>query len=332
MSTEKRPGPPGSLLMPGHPRPTFSAVRDLGVVVAAVWLAAFVIHEFQIPEALETWNRTHEQWAIDEVTLVSLCAVAGLGVFSWRRWQESLQIIARHQATLQRLHTTEIEVASKDQLIRTVSHELRTPLTAILGYAELLEETQDRSLEREEMISTIIRQGRDLSDIVADLLTRAQSEAKTLSVVAVPVQFVANVNQVLESWNAEERQRVTLIGTAAAVGDPARVRQIVRNLLSNAFRYGSGAIEVAVGADPDTSWLTVSDEGAGIPEEERERVFLPYHRVAGDARAPGGLGLGLAISRELARLMGGDLTYRRGRGRSVFELTLPVKAESSVAA
>ena len=319
--------------MPGHPRPTLSAVRDLGAVVAAVWLAAFVIHRFQIPEALEMWNRTHEQWAIDEVTLVSLCAVAGLGVFSWRRWQESLRTIARHQATLQRLHTTEIEVASKDQLIRTVSHELRTPLTAILGYAELLGETQDRSPEREEMISTILRQGRDLSDIVEDLLTRAQSVAKTLSVVTVPVQLVANVNQVLESWNPEERLRVTFAGIpTAAVGDPARVRQIVRNLLSNAFRYGGGAIEVAVGSGPDAVWLTVSDEGGGIPEHERERVFLPYHRVAGGPRAPGGLGLGLAISRELARLMGGELTYRRVQNRSVFELVLPVKKDSAAAA
>ncbi len=332
MSTETRRGRPGSLLTPGHPRPSLSAVRDLAVVVAAVWLAAFVIHEFQIPEALETWNQGHEQWAIDEVTLVSLCAVAGLGVFSWRRWQESLRTIARHQATLQRLRTTEIEVASKDQLIRTVSHELRTPLTAILGYAELLEETQDRSPEREEMISTIVRQGRDLSEIVEDLLTRAQSEAKTLSVVAVPVQLAANVNQVLESWNVEERSRVILAGSAAAVGDPARVRQIVRNLLSNAFRYGGGRIDVAIGNGPGIAWLTVSDEGAGIPEEERERVFLPYYRVTGGQRAPGGLGLGLAISRELARLMGGDLTYRRVRNRSVFELTLPVEVESPAAA
>ncbi len=332
MSTETRPGQPGSLLMQGHPRPSLSAVCDLALVVAGVWLAAYVIHKFQIPEALDTWNRAHEQWAIDEVTLISLCAVGGLGVFSWRRWQESLRTIARHQATLQRLHTTEIEVASKDQLIRTVSHELRTPLTAILGYAELLGETQDRPSDREEMISTILRQGRDLSDIVEDLLTRAQSEAKTLSVVAVPVQLVANVNQVLESWNSEERKRVSLAGVpASAVGDPARVRQIVRNLISNAFRYGGGAIEVAVGSGPDTAWLTVSDEGVGIPEDERERVFLPYHRGADGNRTPGGLGLGLAISRELARLMGGDLNYRRVRNRSVFELVLPTRAAEKAA-
>ncbi|MBI5156477.1 MAG: HAMP domain-containing histidine kinase [Acidimicrobiia bacterium] len=327
MSTEVHRGS-GSLLTPGHPQPTISAARDLAVVTVAVWLAAFVIHHFRIPEALDAWNRAHEQWAIDEVTLVSLCAVAGLGVFSWRRWQESLRTIARHQATLQRLRTTESEIASKDQLIRTVSHELRTPLTAILGYAELLGESRDRSVDRDEMITTILRQGRDLSDIVEDLLTRAQSEAKTLKVVAVPVNLVANVNQVLESWNSAERARVTVSGSpAGAVGDPARVRQIVRNLLTNALRYGAGAIEVATGVRASGAWLAVSDEGPGIPAEEAERVFEPYHRVGVAPTAPGSIGLGLAISRELARLMGGDLTYRRVRGRTVFELGLPVNPE-----
>ena len=326
MSTEASPGRTGSLLTPGHPRPTISAARDLAVVTVIVWLAAFVIHRFRIPEALEAWNRAHEQWAIHEVTLVSLIAVAGLGVFSWRRWQESMRTIARHQATLQRLRTTEGEIASKDQLIRTVSHELRTPLTAILGYAELLGESRDRSPERDEMVATILRQGRDLSDIVEDLLTRAQSEAKTLSVVAVPVDIVANINQVLESWKSEERFQVAVSGEPVrAVGDPARVRQIVRNLLTNALRYGAGPIEVVTGSRGSVAWLMVGDQGAGVPEDEVERIFLPYQRVGTGPAAPGSIGLGLAISRELARLMGGELTYRRAKGRTVFELSLPLR-------
>lgn len=329
MSTEASPRRAGSLLTPGHPRPTISAARDLAIITAIVWLAAFVIHRFRIPEALETWNRAHEQWAIHEVTLVSLFAVAGLGVFSWRRWQESMRTIARHQATLQRLRTTESEIASKDQLIRTVSHELRTPLTAILGYAELLGEARDRTPERDDMVATILRQGRDLSDIVEDLLTRAQSEAKTLSVVAVPVDLVANVNQVLESWNADERTRVAVTGVpVGAIGDPARVRQIVRNLLTNALRYGAGPIEVAIGSRGTEACLSVSDQGAGIPVDEVDRIFLPYQRVAAGPAAPGSIGLGLAISRELARLMGGELAYRRAKGRTVFELSLPLRKRS----
>lgn len=308
----------------GHPRPSLRALGDLALVAVVVWLAAVAIHAFDIPAALEAWNRSHEQWAIDEVTLVSLVAVGGLGVFSWRRWQESLRALARHQATLQRLHTSESEIAAKDQLIRTVSHELRTPLTAILGYAEMLRDPDSRGGEREAMIGTILRQGRDLSDIVEDLLTRAQSEARTLRVVAVPVSLVANVNQVLEGWNPDERPRIVAAGTpASAVGDPARVRQVLRNLLTNAFRYGAGTVVITTGVTGAHAWVTVSDGGRGIPVGEEDRVFEPYHRAGGAPGVVGSLGLGLAISRELARLMGGDLTYRRDGGRTVFELRLP---------
>jgi signal transduction histidine kinase len=322
MSTEVSPGRPGSLLGSGHPRPTRSAARDLTVVAIGVWIAAFVIHRFDIPEALGVWNRSHPEWAIDEVTLIALCAVAGLGVFSWRRWLESMRTVSRHEATLQRLRTTEQEVASKDQLIRTVSHELRTPLSAILGYAQMLGVAEEQSPERDEMIATILRQGRDLSDIVEDLLTRAQSEARTLRVVSVPVNLVANVNQVLEAWHPEDRDRLRVTGSpASAVGDPARVRQILRNLLSNAIRYGAGTVEIATGVEGDRAYLRVADEGAGVPEADAERIFLPYQR-AGFA-VPGSIGLGLAISRELAHLMGGDLVYRRVDRRTVFELNLP---------
>lgn len=312
---------PRPLLMSDHPRPTQAAVRDLAVVVLMVWLAAFVVHRFQLPEALDTWNQANQAWAIDEVTMVSLCAVAGLGVFSWRRWQESLRTIARHEATLERLRSTESEVASKDRLIRSVSHELRTPLTAMLGYAELLGE-QSGVAERGEMVATIIRQGRDLSDIVEDLITRAQSEAKLIRVAEVPVRLVANAAQVLETWTPEERRLISVSGEApVAVGDPARVRQIIRNLLTNALRYGAGPIVVEAGGESGRSWLRVIDHGLGVPDADRETIFEPYRGVE-ESRAPGSLGLGLAISRELARLMGGDLVYRREGSRTVFELSL----------
>jgi two-component system sensor histidine kinase MtrB len=300
-------------------------VRDLAVLVVAVWAAVITIHTLDVPGALEEWSRTHEQWAIDEVTLVSLFVAAGLGVFSWRRWRESLVTIARHQATLERLRTTEGEIAAKDQLLRSVSHELRTPLTAILGYAELMGEEESIDVaEREEMIETIIRQGRDLADIVEDLLTRARTESRTLQVARVSVDLSAQVAQVLEGWNPEELQRIHFVasGPVRAGGDPARVRQIIRNLVSNAVRYGTDRIVIDAGVWDEAAWLTVSDDGPGIPPGERERIFDPYYRASHSRAVPGGVGLGLSISRQLARLMGGDLIYRREGDRSVFELSL----------
>jgi len=108
------------------------------------------------------------------------------------------------------------------------------------------------------------------------------------------------------------------------LGDPARVRQIVRNLISNADGHGGPTIGVSVSAVGETARLTVWDDGPGVPPDEVETIFDPYHRVDPDGSVPGGVGLGLSISRQLARLMGGDLRHRRRSGRTVFELTLPI--------
>jgi two-component system OmpR family sensor kinase len=179
------------------------------------------------------------------------------------------------------------------------------------------------------MVGTIVRQGRDLADIVEDLLTRAQSESNTLQVAAVPVDLAAQVAQVLEGWSPGDRSRIAFSspGPVRAVGDPARVRQVVRNLISNALRYGRDRVAVEAGIEGETAWVTVTDDGPGVPPEERERIFDPYHRAADARRVAGGIGLGLAISRHLAVLMGGSLTCRRDEGGTVFELTIPTRAD-----
>jgi signal transduction histidine kinase len=118
-----------------------------------------------------------------------------------------------------------------------------------------------------------------------------------------------------------------LIGDSVrAVGDPERVRQIVRNLISNALRYGGDTIRVEVLSADSNSRVLVCDNGTPIAEEDRERIFQPYQRAHDAPGLPDSLGLGLAISRQLAQLMGGDLTYRHHNGESVFELALPPNA------
>jgi signal transduction histidine kinase len=313
------------VLASSHPRPTRSAIIDLVVVTAVVWGSVLLTRNLGLPEVLDTWNENHQQWAIDEVTLISLFTALALGAFSWRRWRESQRIVARHVATLERLRTTELEIASKDQLIRSVSHELRTPLTAILGYAELLGEEPGESSDRASMVATIIRQGRDLTHIVEDLMTRAQSEAQTLQVAAVPIHLTAQAHQVLETWDPDGVAEVRLLTEVPvrAVGDPARVRQVLRNLVSNALNYGGAQVEIEVGVGESTAWITVSDDGDGVGPGEEEWIFDPYRRAGTSRREPAGLGLGLSISRRLAHMMGGDLVYRREGGRTVFELSLP---------
>jgi signal transduction histidine kinase len=206
-----------------------------------------------------------------------------------------------------------------------VSHELRTPLTALLGYAELLRDPKMVDVDRTEAVSTIVDQGQDLANIVDDLLTRAQAEAETLKLASVTLSFGAQVAQVVEGWGTatSAKFRVYADRGVKALGDPSRVRQIVRNLVSNAIRYGDGMVEIATRVTDESSHVLVANPGPPIPEEERERIFEPYHRVNPDAAQPAGLGLGLAISRQLARMMGGDITYHHHEGMSVFNLSLP---------
>ncbi|MDP3984745.1 MAG: GAF domain-containing protein, partial [Acidimicrobiia bacterium] len=164
---------------------------------------------------------------------------------------------------------------SKDDLIASISHELRTPLTAVVGFAQVLEDEESglSAPERAEMIRSIIEEGLDLTNIVEDLLTAAKAEAGTLTVVHVPVDLRAQAAQVIEALSQEEARQVEVSGTEGrATGDPGRVRQILRNLISNALRYGGDRIRVDV-VENDACRVQVTDNGIGGPVEERERIF-----------------------------------------------------------
>jgi PAS domain S-box-containing protein len=216
---------------------------------------------------------------------------------------------------------------SKDDLIASVSHEIRTPLTAILGFGELLrDEPGDLSeAESAEMLEALLAQTADVADIVEDLLVSAKADIGKLHVVQVPVDLLAQASQVLETWGREVVARIHVSGPSVhCLADPARVRQIIRNIISNALRYGGDNVRIAVGCRHATGYISVVDDGPGVPEEDSERIFKKYQR--GD-QLPGlthALGLGLALSRHLARLMDGDVTYRRDEDESLFELTLPL--------
>ncbi|MDH3259536.1 MAG: GAF domain-containing protein [Acidimicrobiia bacterium] len=215
---------------------------------------------------------------------------------------------------------------SKDEFVATIAHELRTPLTAVVGFAQVLRDggSDLPSEERAEMIRMIADEGVDLTNIVDDLLVAAKAEAGTLTVSRVPVDLRAQAAQVLEGWGADAAGRIEFIGPSVhTVGDPVRVRQILRNLVSNAFRYGGERIRVSVSSDHSTGRVAVADNGTGVSTEDQETIFEPYRRAHNAPGLTASMGLGLTISRQLARLMDGDLTYFREAGDSIFALTLP---------
>jgi two-component system sensor histidine kinase ChiS len=109
------------------------------------------------------------------------------------------------------------------------------------------------------------------------------------------------------------------------MADPRRVRQILRNLLTNAQRYGGPRRRVITGSLLDRVWLEVRDNGTGIPGEEASSIFEPY--VTGNSGVTGSVGLGLAVARQLAELMSGSLEYERSAGETVFRLLLPMAGD-----
>lgn len=217
-------------------------------------------------------------------------------------------------------------LASKDDLIAAVSHELRTPLTALMGFAQLLHDESSSLLEQEraEMIEAIVTESVGMTNIVEDLVVAARAENDALSVAQVAVDLGAQAAQVLTAWHGRDVRQVEVVGhSVCGLGDPARVRQILRNVISNALRYGGERIVIRIGGDTRIARIGVGDNGAALPPDDEERIFLPYQRAHETVGVTPSMGFGLNISRRLARLMEGDLTYRRDGDENLFELTLP---------
>lgn len=225
-------------------------------------------------------------------------------------------------------------VRAKDEFVASVSHELRTPLTAVVGAASLLHsETDLADSDREELTALLAAQSTEVAHIVEDLLVAARADIGRVAVAARQFDLPVLVGAVVGALPGPDRDAVTLdIQALEAWGDPTRVRQVLRNLLTNAFRYGGGKVAVRASVVSGEVRVDVCDDGPGIPEHLREKVFEPYERAHDIATQPASVGLGLTISRQLARLMGGDIVYSYEGGVSTFTFTLPAKAPADTPA
>jgi signal transduction histidine kinase len=216
-------------------------------------------------------------------------------------------------------------VRDRSTFLAAVSNELHTPLAAVVGYANLLSNT-DAALDddtRSAMVRHMTDQAWDLAGIVEDLLTVAHAELGELHIAKVRVDVRANVAQVLESMG-HRGTGVTVIGTADVygTGDPARYRQVIRNLLSNALRHGREPVIVEVTQDVGEALLLVRDAGDGLSEELAQ--LITEQSTSRYSSSPGSLGLGLWICHELTQLMGGGFSYDKINGETVFKAAIPM--------
>lgn len=215
-------------------------------------------------------------------------------------------------------------VASKDEFVASVSHELRTPLTAVVGLAAELREHFETFTRREveEFVGLIFSQSTEVAHIVEDLLVAARSDIGTVTVVERSLDAVEEIDAVLTGLG-REGLTLTVEPGLRLIGDPTRVRQVLRNLITNARRYGGDRVELRAYRSGEDAIVEVRDDGEELDEYLQEEIFEAYSSAHDRKGQPASVGLGLTVSRQLARLMQGDLSYRYRDGWSVFELKLP---------
>jgi signal transduction histidine kinase len=220
--------------------------------------------------------------------------------------------------------------SAQRRFISDASHELRSPLASLRQFAEVARAHPER-VTADELSDAILDEGARLERLVDGMLTLARSDERGLASGRRPVDLDDVVLAEVRRLRASTRLRIDASGVGAARvdGDPALIAGLIRNLIDNAARHARSAIAVELAETHDLVVFAVDDDGAGIPESERERVFDRFVRLD-DARAreSGGSGLGLSIVREIAAAHGGAVTAARGTlGGARFEVRLPAASD-----
>jgi len=216
----------------------------------------------------------------------------------------------------------------RSDLVATVAHELRSPLTGVRGFVHALLNRWDQLNDDQKklMLNTVASDADRLSRLIAELLDVARIDTGRLQVHPRPCDLVALTERVVASVQHATSRTITLRAepVSSVMADPDKVTQVVTNLVENAVRHGEGDVAVTIAPDPtDPGYLavTVVDEGEGIPEELRQRVFTKFWT----ASSGGGSGLGLYIVNGLVRAHGGTVTIEdRPGGGAVVTVTWPV--------
>lgn len=234
----------------------------------------------------------------------------------------SLVYRRRSQSRLEHL------LRAKDEFIASASHELRTPLTTVVGLSQELADSAHRfdPAELSELSRLVAEQSAEVAFLVDDLLVAARADAGGLAVEPTETDLDLEAKRVVEREIADRAATAVQLrlGGVVAWADPSRVRQIIRNLVTNALRYGGNLVSVETETVGSRAVVRVIDDGPGISDEDREAIFQPYHRAGEGKGAPGSMGLGLTVARRLARMMGGEIAYRRADALTVFEVSFPV--------
>ncbi|MGB7302501.1 MAG: ATP-binding protein [Burkholderiaceae bacterium] len=233
---------------------------------------------------------------------------------------------------------------AKTDFLANMSHEIRTPMNAVLGFTELMRRNSSRSAtESAQYLETISRNGKHLLALINDILDLSKVESGEFEIEQISTSPHDITHEVIEVLAVRAREKGISLRFEAdspvpetVSSDPARLRQILTNLIGNAIKFTeSGEVVITERLDTESGSpilnLTICDTGIGIPAEKLPTIFEPFTQAeSSTTRRYGGTGLGLTISRKFARAMGGDIIVSSEFGKgSQFNIRLPLQADSS---
>lgn len=239
-------------------------------------------------------------------------------------WRTTRRNAAQRILTEELRHEREVS-RSKDAFIADVSHELRTPLTGIYGFASALEDDDaGLSPSSRELVGLIVTEAAELSRMVDDLVAAGRIDAEAIVYEIEPVELCPEIQEVLRPFRRQGISVEVDDISISVLADRSRLRQLLRNLVSNAAKHGGFDIALTAYSRDGAAVVEVIDDGPGVSPEVEARLFHRYVHTDGTAVVEGSVGLGLAIARSFAEDMGGSLNYIRAGALTIFEVTLPL--------
>lgn len=336
----------GVALMLHGPNPGLHGIAIITLVVAAGLLLkpahalVVVAYAVAISLAILYADRTGVAWVSvmgseeDHLVLDSVIAGIFIGATAWLLFLAVRVILAAQDRAAEALAVERRAVQLKNEFVSMVSHELRTPLTGIAGFTDTLAEswTTLPGPEVDEFLAIMGHETDHLANLVEDILVIPRLEAGQLRLDPTDIDLAIEAHSVASVLFSEGDFSVDIANGVMVRADRTRLRQIMRNLLENAKKYGGDQvlIEGELSA-PGLYTVSVSDNGQGVAPDDQQRIFQHFEQLStGDGRLQQGVGLGLPIAVKLATAMGGDLWYEdRFPVGAKFRFTVPISRMQS---
>lgn len=298
----------------------FGVVLPSGVPVSLPWLYSFV--------------------AFLAVLCASTAGARAQTAFRREAFRRETSLRAAEEHLRTALTRAESAVALRTRLVANVSHELRTPVNVVIGYADMLLDPATRTGEARQLAGRIREYGVTLDSLVSGLLDLSRLSSGKIEPAVADIEVGTLLDEIAHGARLMVRQKPVRVVVDCTAGsfrsDPVRVRQILGNLAANAAKFTrEGTIAIAASAGRDWVTFIVKDTGCGIPDDKHDVIFTAFEQLAPGAPA-GGIGLGLAIVRQLIDVLGGaihlDSTPGRGATFTVMLPQLQAAGSSGVAA